>query len=110
VVFTINAVLLAALLIGQNLTWLVQPRGWLVVLHLGVVTAAVGYVLFNLGIRTVSVSSAAALTLAEPLTASLLSIFLLGETHNLTVFAGVVLLLSGLIVLSLEINRVNFSK
>jgi DME family drug/metabolite transporter len=73
-----------------------------VALHLGVVTVGFAYLLFAIGLSAVPVATAATLTLAEPLTAGLLGIFVLGERLTLPAFAGIALLLAGLLILALQ--------
>ena len=48
-------------------------------LFLGVVPTAVAYVLFARGLRGLQASEAATITLAEPVTAAALGVFVLGE-------------------------------
>lgn len=102
VVFSLGALFLLPFFFTADLTWLVQPRGALVALHLGVVTVALAYTLFAQGLRRVPVATAVTLTLAEPLTAGALGVFLLGERLTLaaalgsaSIFAGLVLLVLG---------------
>lgn len=53
--------------------------GWLLLLYLGVVPTALGYGLFQIGIRSLSATMASILTMCEPLTAAILARVLLGE-------------------------------
>ncbi len=101
VVFCIGALMLMPLLIGREFSWLANPRGFAVVLHLGLVTAALAYWLFARGLKRVPVATAVTLTLAEPLTAGLLGLLVLGEQLNTLSFVGIALIFSGLAVLSL---------
>ena len=94
--------ILASALYGADLHWLAQPSGILVIIHLGVITAAIGYTLFAQGLRLVPVATAATLTLAEPLTAGLLGVFFLHETLTLPAFLGILLIFAGLVVLTTE--------
>jgi drug/metabolite transporter (DMT)-like permease len=70
--------------------------------YLGIVTTALAYVLFYAGLRTTSGSTAAVLTLLEPLTAALLAVLLLGEALPLPALAGGLLLLAAIAVLYLS--------
>ena len=101
VVFCLGAVLLLPTLLKADLSWLRQARGLGVVLHLGLVTVALAYSLFARGLRHVPVSTAATLTLMEPLTAGLLGVFLLGERLTPLGLVGVLLIFSGLALLSI---------
>jgi drug/metabolite transporter, DME family len=82
------------------LGWLLEPRGMAVALHLGVLATAVSYGLFARGLKSVNVGTAATLSLAEPLTAALLGVVVLGELLSLSQVFGVVFLFSGLVLLA----------
>ncbi|TYO99026.1 DME family drug/metabolite transporter [Geothermobacter ehrlichii] len=96
-----GALMLSPLLLGRDLSWVLQPRAIAVVLHLGLATMALSYWLFARGLRTVPVATAVTLSLAEPMTASLLGIFVLGEVLTLRAFSGIGLIFSGLMILAL---------
>jgi DME family drug/metabolite transporter len=100
VVFSLGALFLSPLLLTTDLTWLAQPRGWMVTLHLGVLATAAAYAFFARGLRLVPVSTAVTLSLAEPLTAGLLGVFILGERLTMLAVLGIGLLLAGLVSLS----------
>ncbi|NJD58048.1 MAG: EamA family transporter [Anaerolineales bacterium] len=102
VTFSVGALLLTPLLLTANLSWLAEPSGRLVILHLGVITAAVGYTLYARGLRLIPVSTTATLTLGEPLTAGLLGVFFLHEPITEPALLGILLIFSGLAVLSTE--------
>ncbi|MBE2224786.1 MAG: EamA family transporter, partial [Anaerolineae bacterium] len=80
VVFGLGALLMLPLCFVLDMGWLAQPSGFLVAFHLGVVTLAFAYLLFTMGLKTVSSATAVSLTLAEPLTAGLLGVFVVGES------------------------------
>ncbi|MBC8209140.1 MAG: EamA family transporter [Desulfobulbaceae bacterium] len=100
-VFTLAAVPLLPLLFFHDLNWIASVRGVSVSLHLGLITGALAYALFSTGLQVVPVAAAATITLAEPLTAGLLGIFLLGETVGTMGLLGMALLLSGLLILAI---------
>ena len=79
---------------------LTGTRSLAVVGWLGVVTAALAYTFFVSGLRQVTAATAGTLSLAEPLVATVLAVLLLGERMSLSVMAGAVLLLGGLVVVS----------
>lgn len=85
--FATGAVLMLPALLTADLTWLRSPTGWLMVLWLGVIATGVSYVLFQHGLARLSASTVATLSLAEPVTATLLGVLVLRET--LTVLTGV---------------------
>lgn len=103
VVFCLGAVILAPLLFITGVDWLDEPRGWLVVLHLGLIATALAYVLFARGLTVVLTATAVTLSLAEPLTAGLLGVIVVGETLTLPALAGIGLLVTGLVLLSVRI-------
>jgi PPOX class probable F420-dependent enzyme len=78
---------------------LVSPGGALTVAHLGLATVALAYVLFGRGLRGVGVAAAGTLTLAEPATAAVLGVLVVGERFGGTTLAGVGLVAAGLVAL-----------
>jgi DME family drug/metabolite transporter len=102
VVFCLGALLLSPLLFFGDLSWLAQPRGLMVALHLGLVATALAYALFARGLRLIPVATAVSLSMAEPLTAGLLGVFLLGERLSAFAWVGVVLIILGLALLSVR--------
>jgi drug/metabolite transporter, DME family len=100
VVFGLGALLMLPLCFVLDMSWLTEPSGFLVALHLGVVTLACAYLLFTIGLKTVSSATAVSLTLAEPLTAALLGIFVVGEELEPLAWLGIGLLFAGLVVLT----------
>jgi DME family drug/metabolite transporter len=105
VTFSLGACFVLPLLATADLHWLVQPSGYLVVLHLGVISAGLAYTLFARGLRLVPVATAASLTLGEPLTAGLLGVFFLRETLTPLAGFGIVLIFAGLVFLTTEQPR-----
>ncbi len=102
VVFSLAALFLAPLLFFVDLSWLAQPRGVAVALHLGLAATALAYALYVRGLRKVKVETAVTLALGEPLTASLLGLFLLGEQLTSWGFIGIGLLFAGLALLTFK--------
>lgn len=103
--FGLGAILLAPLLFTQNLTWLAQPRGISAVLWLGIIATALAYLLFGIGLKQTPVATAVTLSLAEPLTAGMLGVLVLGERLSLLAGAGILLVFGGLAVLSVQIKN-----
>lgn len=104
-VFCLGALILAPLLLTTDLRWLTEPRGLLVMLHLGLIATALAYILFARGLTVVLAATAVTLSLAEPLTAGILGVVVVGEQLTALAAAGIVLLLSGLALLSLPVPR-----
>jgi len=106
VTFCVGALFVLPLLIGADLSWLAQVNGSLVVLHLGLITAALAYTLFARGLQLVPVATAATLTLGEPLTAGLLGVFFLREPLTTLAIVGILMILAGLVILAMEKSQV----
>lgn len=102
VVFCLGAIILSPIMLQADINWLLQPRSIAVALHLGVAATALAYLLFGHGLKTVQVSTAVTLTLAEPMTAAMLGIIVLGEQLNIQAFAGIALIFLGLASLVLK--------
>lgn len=83
-----------------DLAWLGEPGGLAMTLWLGVATIAVAYTLFTWGLERLTAATAATLTLAEPLTASILGIAVLGERLSGLAVAGLGTLAAGLVLLA----------
>jgi DME family drug/metabolite transporter len=106
VVFCLSALFLLPLLLTANLRWLVQPRGLGIALHLGLIATAAAYLLFARGLARIPVASAVTFSLAEPLTAGMLGVVMLGEQFTLAISLGVILVFSGLALLSINTRAV----
>ncbi len=99
-VFTAAAFLLAPLLWAVDLEWLARPRGMAAALWLGLIATALAYLAFARGLSGLRVGTATTLTLAEPATATLLGVALLGERPGSTAWAGLAVVVGAVIVLS----------
>lgn len=100
VVLSLSALILSPILFFGDLSWLAEGRGLVVVLHLGLVATALAYLLFVHGLLGLSAPHAVTLSLAEPLTAALLGVFLVGEELTSPAVAGLLLLFLGLALLT----------
>lgn len=105
VVFCLGSLFLVPAFFSADLSWLWQPRGAAVVLHLGLVTVALAYSLFAKGLLSVPVATAATLTLAEPLTAGMLGVLVLGERLSAQAGFGIGLIFAGLALLVVRRRR-----
>lgn len=95
-----GALLLLPVLATADLSWLARREGVVAALELGLVATALAYVLFTGGLARIPVGWGATLSLAEPLTAALLGMLLLGETLSAGQWAGAGLVAAGLVVLA----------
>lgn len=99
VVFTLSAILLSPLLFMFDMSWVASVRGVSVSLQLGIMATGVAYLLFAKGLTQISSSTAVTLALAEPLTAALLGVLIVGEELSSTSWGGIFLLLLGISLL-----------
>ncbi|MEU1884469.1 EamA family transporter [Micromonospora rifamycinica] len=83
---------------GEDFGWLASWNGIGVALWLGIGATAVPYLVWIRGLKTTAVSSATAIGLAEPLTASALGIFVLGERATGWTLLGMATIVAGLAV------------
>lgn len=102
VIFSMSAVMLLPFLFLFETEGLATGRGISVVIYLGIATTSIAYILFSAGLKRIPSSSAVTLSLAEPLTATILSVIVVGERLNMTSWMGVALLLGGILVLTLS--------
>lgn len=96
VIFTLSALLLSPLLFVFDMSWITSVRGAGISIHLGIVATGIAYFLFAKGLSRISSSTAVTLSLAEPLTAALLGVFVVGERLNAFSWFGIFLLLVGI--------------
>lgn len=101
-VFGLGALLLLPVLVLSDVRWLASPRGAVVALGLGLVATAAAYILYTRALRTLPAGTAVTLALGEPLVASLLGVFLLGERLPARGWAGALLIFAALLSLSIQ--------
>jgi DME family drug/metabolite transporter len=97
VVFAAAGLVLLPVALVAGVGPLLSPGGLLMVAHLGIVTVAVAYVLFTRGLAGVGVAAAGTLTLAEPATATVCGVVVLGERPGGAALAGLGLIAAGLV-------------
>lgn len=88
-----------------DVSWVTDPGGLTMTLWLGIATIAIAYTLFTWGLERLTAATAATLTLAEPLTASVLGIAVLGERLSPLAIGGLVILAGGLVLLAWGARR-----
>jgi DME family drug/metabolite transporter len=86
--------------VTTNFTWVTYNGSILLIIALGIITAAVPYLLFSLGMKHIPVSHAFLYGLTEPITASFLGLLLLHEKLNRTGVVGYSLIIFGLLLFS----------
>lgn len=100
-VFGWAAVASAPLLLLTDLRWLATGSGVAMALWLGLATTTVGYLLYARGLIGLTAATVSTLTLAEPLTATLLGILILNEQLSGSAVIGIIVLALGLVLLVL---------
>lgn len=102
VTFSLSALMLLPFLFIFDSSWIWEPSNGLTILYLGFMTTSIAYILYLLGLQKVPSSSAVTLSLGEPLTAAVLSVFIVGEVLSPVSWVGVAMLLGGIIVLTIS--------
>jgi len=102
VLFFGGAVVLSPLIFMYDISWVATSKGVITMTHLGLFATTLSYILFSKGLKSVPVAQTVTLSLAEPLTAALLGILVLGEAMNLMVGLGIGALFLGIAILSQE--------
>lgn len=98
--FAGGAVLLVPVLFLGDLGWLREGRGVAMALWLGLVPTALAYLLFAAGLRRLPAREVATLTLAEPMTATVLGVLVLTERPGPVAIIGIALVLAGTAVIA----------
>lgn len=99
-IFSISATILLPSLLLFSTEGIITISGMTTILYLGIAATSISYILFSSGLKRIPSSSAVTLSLAEPLTAALLGVFFIGEQLSKWSWAGVALLLGGILVLT----------
>lgn len=94
------AIVSLPLLTATDAAWLATGSGLAMALWLGLVTTTLAYLLFGAGLRGLAPATVSTLTLAEPLTAGVLGVAVLGETLTGGAIAGLLVLATGITVLA----------
>lgn len=91
--------LIAALILPfTDNSWVAEPRGLAVAGWLGGITVVVSYLLVGAALRHLSAATAITLGLAEPMTAALLGVVVLGEALVPLQWLGVIAVLIGVVI------------
>jgi drug/metabolite transporter, DME family len=98
VVLGLAGAVLVPLALTTDLGWTSDGGGIALAAWLGVVTVAVAYPLLTRGLDAVGVGATATLTLAEPATAALLGLVVLGEDLPARGWFGLVLVAAGVVM------------
>ncbi|MDM8534913.1 EamA family transporter [Clostridiaceae bacterium HSG29] len=96
--FLLSGIILSPILFFVDISWVTTYSGSFVVIYLGIATTTIAYTLFSKGLKNIEVEKAVSLTLAEPLTAALLGIFIFKEQLSFFSMIGLFLLFIGLVI------------
>jgi drug/metabolite transporter, DME family len=100
--FASGAAMLLPLALLNGFAGSYPVEGWLLLLYLGLVPSALGYVVFLMGMRVTAATVASITTLLEPLVATLLAWLLFGERLGPLGALGAALLLGSMLLLYLR--------
>ncbi|SFC73890.1 drug/metabolite transporter, DME family [Polaromonas sp. OV174] len=105
-VFTVAALIALPVAALASDSFSATPVTWAMVGYLGLAATGMSYLLFSHALRHISVATGVTLTLAEPVTAFVLAIIVVGERPGPLAFGGLALVLAGLlVVVGLENRR-----
>lgn len=104
-IFSLSGLGLLPFLFFLDTGYLADPQNLMIVAYLGLATTSLAYLLFSSGLKTIPSSSAVTLSLAEPLTASVLGVAVVGEALSGQSWVGVALLIGGIALLAFGKNR-----
>jgi DME family drug/metabolite transporter len=69
------------------------------------IPTALAYIFFGIGLRTLTASTVATITLLEPVVASAFGVLLLNEVLSSTQAVGIVLVMLGLLILGIKSSK-----
>ena len=98
VAYSLSAVLLLPLVIGDSFTWITTGAGLLTAIYLGAISMALANTLQVVGLKRLSPGPTATLLLADPLTATILGVWLLDEAITPVAIIGLALVAIGLVL------------
>jgi DME family drug/metabolite transporter len=98
VAYSLSAVLLLPLVVGDSFTWITTGAGLLTAIYLGAISMALANTLQVVGLKRLSPGPTATLLLADPLTATILGVWLLDEAITAVAIIGLALVAIGLVL------------
>lgn len=104
VIFSLSGLGLVPFLFFLDTGYLALPQNLMIVAYLGLAATSLAYLLFSSGLKAIPSSSAVTLSLAEPLTASVLGVAIVGEALSGQSWVGVALLIGGIALLAFGKN------
>lgn len=103
-IIPLSGFMLSPVLLQTELGWITSSRGLAAALYLGIITCALAYTLFAMGVEKVSAPTAVTLSLAEPLVATILGVLLFKEHISLLSLIGIALLFMGILWSAIQID------
>ena len=100
-VFGVAGLVSIPLLLLSGAEWMLTPTGLATAAWLGIVTTTIAYLCFGAGLAKLQAATVSTLTLAEPLTASILGLLVLREQLATLEALGLAVLAAGIVVLVL---------
>ena len=95
-VFGIATVMLSPIFILVDLSWITSWSGVGTAAWLGIISVALAYWAYSTGLRSVTPADATALTIVEPVAATLLAAFVLREQPGLLAWVGIAIVIGAL--------------
>ena len=105
--FCVAALICAPVFLVLPLGWLVGVQAWAGVVFLGLGATGLAYALYTWGLTRISASGAVTLALAEPVTAWVLAVAVVGEALSAPKAVGALLIFLGLALVSASALRPN---
>ncbi|MGA1670688.1 MAG: DMT family transporter [Candidatus Nanopelagicaceae bacterium] len=105
VAYSLSAVLLLPLVVGDSFTWITTGAGLLTAIYLGAISMALANTLQVVGLKRLSPGPTATLLLADPLTATILGIWILDEAITPLGVFGLIIVAVGLVLQGLTEHK-----
>jgi drug/metabolite transporter, DME family len=105
VLFLSAGILTSPFLLFRPVSWIATQRGVVMIVYLGIVTLSLAYVAFGKGLKKLVPTTVVMLTLLEPVVATLLAYFVLHEKVSGPTWFGTVLVLVGLPIIAISVQR-----
>lgn len=105
VLFLGAGILTSPFLLFRPISWIATQRGVVTIVYLGIVTLSLAYVAFGKGLKKLVPTTVVMLTLLEPVVATLLAYFVLHEKVSGPSWFGMLLVLVGLPIIAISVQR-----
>ena len=102
--FAVGALMLLPLLVIDG-AWLFTPKGFMLVLWLGIISTTAAYAFFGYGLTHLHAGIVTTIVLSEPATATILGVAVLGEPMSARGWFGCALIVIGLLLVARSEQR-----